>query len=441
MKLTLKHTILWIITTFLIYIIAASLIMYSRAQTLDAVKLFEFKIYKKTIEHLNKETVFEDIKSIADQLTFKDKNGTKNFFPIALLNKEKCLENGAGDNNICSKFKNLTIAKEILNNTKKRKRYDQTIYDISDKKSYLVSELLDNHLLIGEAGEYQKKHKSNLWVFISTEWKNYFLRYNKTKAGTDGFKRTWKKTKEIFIVISSVSFILYFLVIYIQLLNKRRFLTLSQKLKIESNKLETLHGQYKESIATKKMLQEELSNQDNQIEIDKLNKSILELKKNIEIVENNETMTNSLLIKQSNNLTSAEKSEELNKMMTKLHNVKQLWLKDFDWNDRKTLESLITGGKINIPFTLTLGFILFENQFIDELAKKSDYYEFATNLATKIELVCKENNINETLKSKLHEIRIARNKWFHYGKKPNEETINDLMSVLKQYNITAHTLI
>ena len=42
---------------------------------------------------------------------------------------------------------------------------------------------------------------------------------------------------------------------------------------------------------------------------------------------------------------------------------------------------------------------------------------------------------------KVIQIRIARNRWFHYGKRPDSKIINDLLSVLDQYDIKADILI
>ena len=136
------------------------------------------------------------------------------------------------------------------------------------------------------------------------------------------------------------------------------------------------------------------------------------------------------------------KSQELVRIISEIQTIKQLWTREFKWNNRLDLESNITTEATNIPFTLTIAFILFENQFIDKYARKSDYYEIAAiNLEKKIDLVCKEYNLSADVKEKFHEIRKARNKWFHYGKRPDTKIISDLLSVLEQYDIKADILI
>lgn len=435
----LKLFTFWFLGTFIIYILIATSIMFSRITTLEGVKVYDFKIYVKLIEEIGTDKI-DTLINVSNVLA----PNNKNYYPIAVITNERCKENGLENNDICTKFKSINELKFFLNNKKTIDYLGEKLY-IVDQDRTLIHRKLNNDLhLVSLTGKYLGQDIT-FFKFITNDWLNYFFKYESGISGQDGFKKTWVKTKESFYIIFSISLMLLFIVIFLQFRNKEKFKLLKEKLNLETKKIEKLSEDYNELNYQKQLIEEEIDckyNDENEKKLLELNKELEKLKNEMLVSSKNEDKIFDKLKKQSNHLSNDLKSEELVKTISEIQTIKQLWSREFKWDNRLNLESNITTEVTNIPFTLTIAFILFENQFIDKFARKSDYYEIAAiNLEKKIDLVCKEYNLSLEVKEKFHEIRKARNKWFHYGKKPNSKIINDLLSVLDQYDIKADILI
>lgn len=442
----LKLISLWLLGTFLFFIFIASAMLFSRITTLEAVAVFEFKMYIKMFDKL-KDNRIENLLLVSNVLSKIDKeeDGSKiyrNFFPIALVTDSECLENGIGNSNMCDKFRNIKELKNFIGNLEKKlPYYGENLYT-SQKETYIHREINDNLHIVGLTGKYIDREKITFFKFIQNDWSNYFLTNDKGKTGQQGIKNTWNKSKESFYIIFSTSIILLFFVILFQIRNKNKFKELKEQLNNETKKIEKLNEKYDDLNSQKLELEEKVDNEENEQKLIELNIEIEKLKKEISESSKYEDLIFHKLKKQSSNLSNDFKSEELEKIISEMQTIKHLWTREFEWKNRLNLESHITTESTNIPFTLTIAFILFENQFIDKYARKSDYYEIAgSNLEKKIDLVCKEHKLSSNERKKYHEIRKARNKWFHYGKKPDSNIINDLLSVLEQYDIKADILI
>lgn len=442
---------LWLLATFLFYILISTSIMFSRITTLEGVKIYDFKIFIKLIEEIGTDNI-QSLINVTNVLApnYINKNGehvSNNMYPFAAVTNDKCIENGININ-ICKDFNGIKNLEIFLGNLIEiNKKYNESenaikLYYVNNEKTYIHRKINDNLHLIALTGKYLNKEEANFLKFIFTDWKNYFLKYKSGSSGLDGFKKTWEKTDEAFYIIFSISLLLLLVVIFTQRRNLIKFSSLKEKLDIETKKIEKLNEKYDELNSQKLELEEKVDNEQNEQRLIELNSELEKLKKEISESKKYEDLIFDKFKKQSNNLPNDFKSEELEKIINEMQTIKHLWTREFEWKNRLSLESLITSESTNIPFTLTIAFILFENQFIDKLAKKSDYYEIAAiNLEKKIDLVCKEYNLSSDVKEKLHQIRKARNKWFHYGKKPDSKIINDLLSVLEQYEIKADILI
>lgn len=439
-----KLVLFWLLGTFIIYILIATSIMFSRITTLEGVKIFDFKIYSKLLEEIGTDkigTLLSVSNVLAPNYKKDGKQISHNYYPIAVVTNEKCIENGLGNSNICTNFNSVDSLESYLNKFKIKDYSGEKLYVIDENRTFIHKKLNNDVHLIGLTGKYLGEDIT-FFKFIVNDWFNYFLKYDSGISGLDGFKKTWIKTQESFFIIFSISIILLLIIIFIQRRNLTKFNALKEKLNIETKKIEKLNEKYDDLNSQKIELEEKVDSEENEQKLNKLNTEIEKLKEEILKSSKYEDIIFEKFKKQSSNLSNDVKSEELENTISDMQKIKHLWTREFEWNKRLSLESNITTEITNIPFTLTIAFILFENQFIDKYARKSDYYEIAAiNLEKKIDLVCKEYDLSEDVKEKFHEIRKARNKWFHYGKKPNSKIINDLLSVLDQYDIKADILI
>lgn len=430
-----KLVLFWLLGTFVIYILIATSIMFSRITTLEGVKIFDFKIYVKLIEEIGTDKI-ETLINVSNALLFS----SRNYYPIAAITKEKCIENGSSNSDICINFNSISSLENFLSKFTPITKNEEVLYVVNKDITYIHKKVDDNLHLVGLTGKYIGE-KGTFFKFILNDWVNYFLKYNSGKSGVDGFKKTWQKTEESFYIIFTISIVLLFIVIFFQIKNKQKFNILKDKLNLETKKMEKLNEEYDELNYQKQLLEEEKSIENEQKLIE-LNNEIEKLRKEITESSENEDKIFDKLKKQSNYLSDDSKSQELVRIINELQTIKQLWTREFKWNNRLNLESNITTEATNIPFTLTIAFILFENQFIEKESRKSKLYErFGKNLESKIDIVCEHHSLDDFDREKFHEIRRARNKWFHYGKRPNSKIIDDLLSVLDQYDIKADILI
>lgn len=438
-----KLVLFWLLSTFVIYILIATSIMFSRITTLEGVKIFDFKIYVKLIEEIGTDkidTLINVSNVLAPNYKKDGKQISHNYYPIAVVTNQKCMENGLGNSNICTNFNSVDSLESYLNKFKIIDYAGEKLFVIDENRTFIHKKLNNDVHLIALTGKYLGEDIT-FFKFIVNDWFNYFLKYDSGISGLDGFKKTWQKTQESFYIIFTISILFLIIVVLLQLKNKEKFNLLKEKLNSETRKIEKLNEEYDELNYEKQLLEEE-KNMKNEQKLIELNNEIEKLQKEIIKSSENEDKIFDKLKKQSNYLPDDLKSQELVRIISEIQTIKQLWTREFKWNNRLNLESNITTEVTNIPFTLTIAFILFENQFIDKYAKKSDYYEIAAiNLEKKIDLVCKEYDLSLDVKEKFHEIRKARNKWFHYGKRPDSKIINDLLSVLDQYDIKADILI
>lgn len=86
-------------------------------------------------------------------------------------------------------------------------------------------------------------------------------------------------------------------------------------------------------------------------------------------------------------------------------------------------------AKQRLPFTLSTAFIAFEacvDDWYKDMAPPNMLDE-STTLREKIDIVIRRR---PDLQSTLHEIRIARNAWFHNGRIPEKGLVTKLLSVI-----------
>jgi hypothetical protein len=144
------------------------------------------------------------------------------------------------------------------------------------------------------------------------------------------------------------------------------------------------------------------------------------------------------------NIVKREKIENLNcgiakveyeKTLQELNRIQQLWKHDPSWQDRKEIETKISDEETRLPFTITQGFVAFEDKIV-ELAFKYDAYSARQKqeLQNFISIVCREKPY-KTQRGSFNKIRTARNAWFHRAEYPDITIINDLIDFLEEYEI------
>jgi len=446
----LKKPLVWLIVTLLLYILLATVVMFSRQTTLHGVRAFDFDIFSKSITLFEKNTVKKDFKNIADTLTIRD--GKTVFFPVALLDKSSCTENaGKIDSSLCKQFNNADIFKLATNDIKPRKRYGKYIYDMPNGKSYLYKSIDDNSILIGEAGKYLIKSNFDAFImFMKDDWARYFN--IKDKAGKYGdFDKTWKKTNGIFYIVISISFLLYLLYLWHFWSKSKEYANLKKKSMRTDHKLYTLNQEFNNLARQKKTIENniaELSRNN-----DTISNSEETKKKLAEYVENEERLKDLISRKKeeiistehidsniiddiklkSEKISSTNMAKEIERLIEKLHDIKRLWQRELTWTERKELESNITGYETKIPFTISQSVILFEKEIVLKKAKMCKGYEEEMNLFEMIELISKDET--KEIKGILHKIRKARNDWSHKGIVPNKEVLNDLLRLLNHFKV------
>lgn len=427
--------------------------MFSRQTTLEGVRAFDFDIFYKTILKLNKENLVDDFKFITDTLTIK--NGKIVFFPVAIFKNNLCVENGARTDLICSKFNDKKQFESNIEKLEPTDYYGSKIYDFDDGESYLYKRINEDVILVGNSGKYLAKDGlASLYIFIKEDWTRYFIMTSAPEGKYGAIPKTWEKTQGIFYITIITSILLYiFQFLYFR--SKEQALQKLKKQSLESDKkLYHLNAEFTH------LVQQKLEVENN---ILKLNRENDDLSKESDIFKEKEAYyieteyeLNQLLDKKKKEIISEEhldddivgqikkKSEkidivnmtkEIEILIDKLHNIRKLWQRELTWAERKTLESKITGFPENIPFTLSQSFILFEKEIVLKMAKSCHGYSDNMGLYEMIKLISDSKDFNNEIEHKLHKIRKARNKWSHAGLLPDNDVIDDLLSILHSFKV------
>jgi len=163
----------------------------------------------------------------------------------------------------------------------------------------------------------------------------------------------------------------------------------------------------------------------------KLNKVIRDSKEAIITLESKEHNLKELLIQKLKHLEHSKKHIEYEEIHKKLHQLELLWRYDPSWGERKGIESIVSLKNTHLPFTLTQAFISFDKLI---LAKVQKYDHNAngqnTNLFENIQFIIEEYHLPMHMQDELHQIRKARNRWFHDGIYPTHDVIESLIKLL-----------
>jgi len=445
-----KMDLLWVLATLFIMIIVSIVQMYSREVTLYKVQKNQFKTFDKIFD--NKYVTDKYFHRVTSSLVTKKGYA---LFQLALISDESCIENTTHYHNnplICSFFKNANDVEKILEKIKNRKPYYYEFatkdLQIEDAKSngYLIKKLkYTNKWLVAKNGLFLYRS--------STEFNNFIHFVMHRYVQSNGYKKIFDKGKFLFLIVGTVSFILW-LTNIIQ--NRRQ---LSKYRKSRKNEEETLkkikeyeknYNQYKleryEQQQIIKQKENELFNSKDSIaDIKKLEQEIYELyeqeerftqvidadKEKIITLEQKEQELQQKLNRQLSKLSDYERNMEQLKIDDKISSLKKLWSKEPTWTERKEIEEYVSLKKTNLPFTLTQAFIAFDKSILQQAkVYDSGIDSYNSNMYGNIELILTHKNLPRKLENELHEIRKARNRWFHDGIYPNHKIIDNLVKFL-----------
>jgi hypothetical protein len=163
----------------------------------------------------------------------------------------------------------------------------------------------------------------------------------------------------------------------------------------------------------------------------KLTHIIQKSKETISTLESKEHTLREKLVEKLKFLEHDKKHKEHERMLKKLHQLELLWRYDPSWSDRKGIESIVSLKNTHLPFTLTQAFISFDKLILSKVQKyKPNADGQNTNLFNNIQFIIEEYHLPMHMQDELHQIRKARNRWFHDGIYPSYEIIEVLIKLL-----------
>lgn len=415
--------------------------MYSRDITIDKVHRTEFNLLYKIFDEnsINRHNLQSTLEPLLTEHKFA-------LFQVAIISEESCSENTKHYYNnplLCSTFQDFKNLMPYISLTE-----FETSNIIQEKTSgsYLIKKFGDsNEYLLAKTNFYSEDSEFSQFLFFIT--KRYYQ--------TNGFNKIYEKGKFLFITIFLTSCLLWVL----SKLHYKRYrdsynayIGKENELQSKMYDLDTKYNAIKNQKYENEILLEEaelkFKNLDFQSDVQKkelettintltINKNELEKflgedENFIETLEREAIELRKIIHIQLNKLELHEQKEKNDVLYKKLENLEKLWRHEPTWKDRKNIESLVSLKDAHLPFTITQGFIAFD-KLVFNLAKQHDAYlvESQTNLINNINLIFNNDLLPLKYEQNFHDVRKARNKWFHAGIYPAIETIDFLIDVLQ----------
>ena len=423
----------WLLLTVIFCLIVGLLHMFSREVTLDSVRNIDFKLIQDFSTHY-------DFEQTEDRKRFKLAIGNlsaaegKAFYPIATVGKGFCIENGSLKN-LCAAYPNIGALEAAIDSGEMTEVYGTKILKTAEKNHYYIGELSGHPAwLIGEAGKYLAfPVDSAMRELTFLKNAHYYLLDNR------GQSKLWQKNRWIWLFSFLVAIILWTGNFQYRLLIEKKVQNLYKKedeveavISDKNNELTILNLQVD---SLKNEIETELS----QNELELLQLTLAEAEKNLVMTE--EDYLSALVEKDEfeeeltslrKRLSSIAKAEDIEALSDQLNTLKSLWQKDFNWLERYDVESKIaTNNKRRTPFTLFVAFSGLERYL------KSTCYRYSIDASDnegRIEKLFEEGKISGKKKSLLNDARLARNKWLHEGKYPDQVLLNRLLDLLEKEN-------
>jgi hypothetical protein len=438
----------WLLLAIIICIIAGLSQMYARDVTLDHVRLIDFKMIKQTLMRFDSNGIsYSEALPVLNALTISEQRYV--LFPVAIITLNNCVENGEVDHSrsICKQFRVSASFFEYITTSESHSYYGQK-YVLFDGGVFLYSKIGNSSYLVGRAGYLVVADEASKIIDYMTNRVPYHL-FTK-----NGLQKMLVKGKLIFLTIFSLVLTGYlsFKVITHQIKkrNIKQIEALQLKLGETRSQIEKL-AQDRESVnlelyqikLQKEELQQSFEEQHQESayfaeEYEKLESKIVEIKYErddligkIEETENNYEQLIEEVQQQADRSGLNEIEKELRVLRQQQSELRKLWKQTTKWSSRLTIEHKYSDSG-RAPFTASIAFIAFEqyvDEYIEGIMDRNRYDDFSnTTLKKKIDWIKHEDR---ELCSILHEIRIARNKWFHSGVAPKKGLLISLLEQVK----------
>lgn len=441
MRYLTKRDTIWLVLTILLSILISLIQMYSRDITLDKVHRTEFNLIYKLFNDNPLDR--PNIQSILYPLLTKH-----NFalFQVAIVSKNSCFENTTHYYNrplLCSTFSNF----DNLNLYTTFTEFETSnILEEKTSESYLIKKFNNsNEYLLAKTNFYSKNSEFSHF--------RYFLihRYYQT----NGYKKIFEKGEFLFITIFLISFIIWFLnklqyenyrKKYQEYIDKEKDLEsklydvdteynnmkrkkYENEIMLEDSQVKLKNMYFKSDIEKKELLKKIDDLTMGQKELEQLFKEDEDL---IEILERERIELRKTLHLKLKKLELYEQNKNNDLIYEKLEKLEKLWRHEPSWIERKDIESLVALKDAHLPFTITQGFIAFD-KLVLKLVKQynPEIIESQTNLMNNINIIFKNGFLPLKYEQNFHDIRKARNEWFHAGIYPKLETIDFLVTTLE----------
>jgi ABC-type multidrug transport system fused ATPase/permease subunit len=432
----------WLFITFIFCILIIACQEFARQVTLDNVRAYDFKIVKSAITG-DKKNIKENFLLISNELTAREFRSV--LFPLAIINNNTCQGNGSTDSNnkICQYFPTLKEWKLNAKNEEFNSYFKITYKEYKDT-SFMFDQVSEDWILVGEAGNYLRlfgNESGQIFEFILNQ-------LPKKLSSINAIFGMWYKSKWSLFLISFLSFIaLIFSVAKIRSSEYKNLKELNNAKKavadveIQCSDLQDKIDNYKTQLADKNILIDSLESQitlgqTNAQEQNQQNKEmfglyeneIKQLEKSKKELENEREMLLDKVVIASKNIGIEESQKELKNTQQRYNNLTRLWRSNTKWQDRHLIEEQV-GIQHRVPFTLSAAFIAFESwvdDYWNDLQSQTSS-EVSISLKDKIDIIA---NREPQRRSSLHQIRIARNAWFHSGKSPEKGIIKELLLIV-----------
>ena len=457
-KEKIGFTAIWIFLTIIGCILISLAQTLAREVTLDNVRAYDFKIIRAAVQHENvfKNSLFTEITS-----ELSARNGSFVLFPLAIIDKVSCNQNGnpTSNNKICEYFGNINewdrkTKFENINN------YYDIRYRFFGNDVYMFAEIDSNKILIGQAGNYLHLHGDDfaqIQEFFTNRLPNNYIN------SIYGIKVIYYKSKLsmiIFLIGSLIGLIIFLTLTIWKERGHANDLDYAKKLVTEKENqcllLQQRIDKSNDSLSDKKIKIEslkiqlqnnEIKMESYEVNIDSLLAELIDLEQKHKALQQNlinvESEKHELIINvetATTKINDIQAKDELQSYQSKYNRIIRLWDSSTKWNQRREIEESVN-SKQRVPFTLSTAFIAFEawvDDYYQYLSTQIDCNEITTlihkkdaneitTLNEKIEVVIKKQ---PHLRSTLHNIRVARNAWFHNGKVPEKGLITELLSTV-----------
>jgi len=419
--------LLWFIATSVIAILVSLSQMYSREVTLDNVRSIDFRVIREATKIASGD-IFNNFKSVSDELSINNKKHV--LFPMALLYESGCISNGINNqkNSICNQFHSLNEWKSKMSSLSKYNYFGINLKE-NELRTYFYERIFKKYLLVGQAGKYAKSYvtgKDPLLFFLKERALKYYF------STTYGLKKIYSKSKYSILFIFIFSLAMLIIVILIKNIVEKRVIKsideIKKEIELKDKKKEKLIKKNSELSKTiYKIKEEQTKDVDEALsmivsledEKDQLSEKIIELECQIE----------TLAIRQERKLTelSRENFEKKFKELSQEYNsLIKLWGRSTKWKSRITIEKYATKLQ-RMPFTISVAFITFEKYIDTYYLDSSGSNKNELSLYDKIEFLIRTEKLDRI---KLHNIRKARNEWFHNGRYPEQGIVKNLIDII-----------